>query len=388
MWCNCSQRKEGLASGKWRWFFSSTIVYVLLLAPSVKAQERSNDGVRSGGMGGAFAGISDDVNGIRTNPSGLVYSPQRLMFEFSTENLFSSGSPFSNNLINEGNVALFMFGLVYNHLEKPNRTIPVLAMAGSESFLPLQNNENNANPMPTSNVFSVGMMGSFLNTGFLNQMALRVFLSKGFLEKRQPNSMTNHRPHWIALSFTGKLWGYQYDTNIVEKAQVNTEAEREAIRDFFSDNGHSQYSLGLDLGASVYLTERAQAGLALNNVVQPNLGLASASKFPRSIRGGLAILLKSEWQWLVAVDLEKQEKIDAPRFFLGTESLVPKLRTEALKLRLGANQNWFSTGFKVAVRPIDVNYAFLFFLQDEGLYSHRLSLSWSKGSKTNGSDNF
>ncbi|MGH7454445.1 MAG: hypothetical protein ACRENG_24030, partial [bacterium] len=162
------------------------------------------------------------------------------------------------------------------------------------------------------------------------------------------------------------------------------EVEREAIRDFFAKNGRSQYSLGLDLGASVNLHARARAGLGLINVVQPNLGLASTSRFPRSVRAGVGVLLKPEWQWLVAADLEKQENFDDLKFFIGSESMAPGLRTEALKLRLGANRNWLSAGFKLAVFTIDVNYAFLFFLRDEGLYNHRLSLSYSRRPPANG----
>jgi hypothetical protein len=260
-------------------------------------------------------------------------------------------------------------------LEKPNRTIPILAMAGKETPLPLTDEPQK---MPTSNVFSAGFMGNFLNTGLLNEMALRAFVSKGFFEKNQPIPGINHHPHGLVLSVTGKLWGYQYDSEIAEHAQVNAEVEREAIRDFFAKNGRSQYSFGLDFGASVNPFPRVRAGFGWLNVRQPNLGLAAASKFPRSLRGGVAVLAKPEWQWLVAADLEKQEKLGGLKYFLGSESMVPGLRTEALKLRLGANRNWFSAGLKLAVFSINVNYALLFFRHDNGLYNHRFSLSYSR----------
>ncbi|MGH7455430.1 MAG: hypothetical protein ACRENG_29015, partial [bacterium] len=204
------------ATGKGCRNLSLHVASLLLLAFAAAAQERADDGVRSGGMGGAYMGIADDVNGIRFNPSGLVYSPRQLLIEFSTENLFSSGLPFSNDLINEGNVTLSSLGVVYNRLEKPNRTIPVLAMAGKGLAMPLNNGHK---PMPTSNVFSVGFMGNFLNTGLLNEMSLRAFVSKGFFEKNTPLAGINHRPHLLALSVTGKLWGYQYDSDIAEHAQ-------------------------------------------------------------------------------------------------------------------------------------------------------------------------
>lgn len=356
---------------------------ILLMAFAAVAQERFNEGVRSGGMGGAYMGVSDDANGIHLNPSGLIYSPQGWIFEFGAENLFSPGllRPFGNDLINDGTVTLSSFGVVYNHLEKPNRTTPVLAMAGRQAVSPLTGEPQK---MPTSNVFSAGFMGNFLNTGLLNEMSLRVFASKGFWEKNEPLPGINHRPHWLTLSVTGKLWRYQYDANIADHAQVNSEIERQAIRDFFAANDNSKNSLGLDFGASLNPFPRVRAGLGWFNVLQPNLGLAAESKFPRSVRGGVAVLAKTEWQWLVAADLEKQEDRDALNYYIGSESMMPGLHTEALKLRLGANRHWFSAGLKLAVFAIDVNYALLFFRHDNGLYNHRFSLSYSRPSQANG----
>jgi hypothetical protein len=111
------------------------------------------------------------------------------------------------------------------------------------------------------------------------------------------------------------------------------------------------------------------------------LGLASNSRFPQSVRAGAAVQLKPEWEWLVAADVEKQENLDGLKFFAGSEVKVPALAN--LKVRAGANSNWISTGFKLGVPFIkqsgaflDLNYAFLIFLRDEGLYNHRLSLSY------------
>ncbi|MGH7600961.1 MAG: hypothetical protein ACREOI_31775, partial [bacterium] len=317
---SCHHKKA--AAGKGCEKSSAIIVSLLLLANASAAQERFSEGARSGGMGGAYMGVSDDVNGIYFNPSGAVYSPDRWIFEFSAENLFSAGllRPFGNDLINEGTVTFSSLGFIYNHLEKPNRTIPILAMTGKGAVAP---GTNGPRKMPSSNVFSAGFMGNFLNTGLLNEMALRAFISKGFFENYEPIASVNHRPHGLVLSVTGKLWGYQYDSDIAERAQVNAEVEREAIRDFFTQNGRSHYSFGLDLGASVNPFPWGRAGLSWLNVLQPDLGLAAGSKFPRSLRGGVAVLAKPEWQWLVAADLEKQQNLDGVKYFIGSESMVP-----------------------------------------------------------------
>jgi hypothetical protein len=366
------------AAGKRRRIFSCNVVIVLLMACAATAQERFNEGVRSGGMGGAFMGVSDDANGIRLNPSGLVYSPQEWIFEFGAENVFSSGLPFSNDLRNDGSITYSSVGVVYNRLEKPNQTMPILvAMKNNRSAPP-----SDSRPTPTSNVFSVGAMLNYLNAGFLNQGEMRVFASKGF---RRDNDNTlpnaNHRPHWLALSATGKIWSYFYDNDLAGKAQVNTEAERDAIRDFFSQHESNKYSFGLDLGASLNPDPRVRIGLAWINAKPPNLGLASNSRFPQSVRAGGAVQLKPEWEWLIAADVEKQENFDGLKFFAGSEIRVPALAN--LKVRAGANSNWISTGFKLGVPFIkqngtllDLNYAFLIFLRDDGLYNHRLSLSF------------
>jgi hypothetical protein len=227
-------------------------------------------------------------------------------------------------------------------------------------------------------------MLNYLNAGFLNQGEMRVFASKGFRRdnnKTLPNA--NHRPYWLALSATGKIWSYFYDNNIADKAQVNTEAERDAIRDFFSQHDRNKYSFGLDLGASLNPDPHVRIGLAWINAKPPNLGLASNSRFPQSVRAGAAVQLKPEWEWLVAADVEKQENLDGLKFFAGSEIKVPALTNISLKVRAGANSNWISTGFKLGVPFIkqngtflDLNYAFLIFLRDEGLYNHRLSLSF------------
>jgi hypothetical protein len=100
MLCHC--RKT--VAGKWREILSCIVAITLFIGGIAAAQERFNEGVRSGGMGGAYMGVSDDVNGMLFNPSGLVYSPQEWIFEFGAENVFSSGLPFSNDLRNDGSL--------------------------------------------------------------------------------------------------------------------------------------------------------------------------------------------------------------------------------------------------------------------------------------------
>ena len=65
------------------------------------AQTYWPESARAGGLGGAYAAISDDADGALYNPAGLVHSPQRLLLSFGMQNLFSSGLPLQNGLSNE-----------------------------------------------------------------------------------------------------------------------------------------------------------------------------------------------------------------------------------------------------------------------------------------------
>ncbi len=356
-------------------------ITVSLCTINLCAQQLYQDGVRPGGMGDAYAAISDDVTGVRFNPSGLIYSPQDLQFEFSTQSLFSSGLPFQTDFENEGNISLFSLGGVRNHIERPNRTIPVFVRSNNSAagMNGQANSLEDKSPLsPTATKLSYGGLINFLKTGFLNQIAIRGFIAKGFFRKTRPDNLSasqKHFPYWIAVSLTGKVLNYQYASNIVEAAEVNTEAERTAIKNFFDTNDNSSYSGGVDLGATLHLDPRVRVGMMLTDFLQPNVGLATVSKYPWSVRGGAALVIKPEWQWVLAGDLEKRDKDDAMKLYVGTESRLTIAGLDDFKVRFGANPNWFSAGFSVMTKQVAVHYAFLDFRHYNSFYNHRLSLS-------------
>lgn len=367
------------AKSRWPVFIMTA---VLASAIRVCAQQLYQDGVRAGGMGDAYVAISDDVAGVRFNPSGLIYSPQELHFEFSTQNLFSSGLPFQSDLKNEGRINLYSIGGVRNWVERPNRTRPVFARA--------DNGVNGAAhsgkvypPSPTATTLSAGGLINFLDTGLLNHLEIRGYLAKAFMRKTEVNTLDRshlHHPHWFAVSITGKILGYQYPEadEIANRAEVNTEAEREAVRNFFNSNGNSSVRAGVDFGASMHVFRNLRLGAVLTDFLRPNVGLQSASKYPRRLRGGIAFVAMPAWHWLMAADVEKRERDDNIKWYLGTESRLTALGLDNFKLRFGANPNWFSTGFSVQVYPVAVNYAFLYFRHYDSFYNHRLSLSLVK----------
>jgi len=359
------------------------IRFLLLLAlvnvPAIGyAQLRLHEGARSGGIGEAYAAVSDDVDGASFNPAGLVYSPHRFLVDFGMVNLFGSGLPFANNLSNEGNLTLSSFGIVYNRLRRPNQTVPVLILSrpyGTRPEPPLA---------PTSNQFSLGVSGSLLRTGLMDQVVVGVFFSKGFFEKSEPLPLANHKPHWLALSLTAKILGIQYDSAIVEHAQVNSQTELAAIRDFFTEFGRSRFDFGLDASAMISIHPRVRLALTWENLIRPNLALQGRLRSPAGKRAGVAVLVNQRMHWLVAADVEKHGAFQSARVFLGTEAGLPPIDPNLFRLRLGANGNWLSTGFSIILPSVfELNYAFLFpafFRADrpERFFHHRFSLSLTK----------
>ncbi len=345
------------------------------------AQSYGLEGARPGGMGGAYAAISDDAQGIFYNPAGLVHSPQRLLLSFGVQSLFSAGLPLQNDFSNEGALVASHAGVVYNRLTRPNQTLPVLVL-GSPA-LP-ENYLAERELAPTTNVFSFGAIGGVLRTGLLDQFLLAAFFSKGFFPRMDVRAATNHLPHRLAVSVTGKLTGLQYDGDLLDKAQVNSQDELIALRDYFAEHGHSRFSAGLDVGVMAMIHPRAQVAFTCSNLLRPNLALEGKAWAPRRLRLGLALALHQRRQWLLACDAERDETLQQWRFYLGTETVLPQIAPEIFRLRLGLNHNWFAAGFKLA-RPswVELDYAFMFpsFFQHgrpEGFFNHRFSLSFSQ----------
>ncbi len=342
------------------------------------AQTRWHEGSRPGAMGGAFLAVSNDVNGLAFNPAGLVYAPQQWLAEFSLQNPFGSGLPFRDRLRNEGVLTASSFGVVYNRLHHPNQTQPMLVLRGDDlsTGLPAQ--------AATSNHFSVGVAGSFFNSGLMNQLFLSASVSKGFFEKSEADPATNHLPHTLAVSVTAKLLGLQYDAQIAQNAEVNSEEERVAIQEFFAEHGRNRFGFGMDLGVMTELHPRVHAALSWTNALRPELALQGSASAPRTLRSGLALLLHERRRLLLALDYEQSPVPPKRRIYLGAESGVPRLDPNVLRVRLGVNRNWLAAGFMLAKPSFaELHYAFmlpLIFSDDrpEGFFQHRFSVAFAK----------
>jgi hypothetical protein len=228
------------------------------------------------------------------------------------------------------------------------------------------------------------MTAAFLRTGLLDQFQLAAFFSKGFFEKDDALATANHLPHWLSVSLAAELTGLQYDRDLVEEAQVNSQEELAIIRDFFAEHGRSQFSMGLDLGLMAAVHPRVQLAFAWSNMLRPNLALAESVRAPRRERLGAAVLLQKRRQWLLAFDAEHDGALQDWRLYAGTETGLPQIAPEVFLLRLGVNHNWMAAGFKLAKPSLfELNYAFIFpaFFQEDrpaGFFNHRLSVTFSK----------
>ncbi|NUO81219.1 hypothetical protein HUU05_14160 [candidate division KSB1 bacterium] len=342
------------------------------------AQTRWHEGSRPSAMGGAFLAVSNDVNGLAFNPAGLVYAPQQWLAEFSLQNPFGAGLPFRDRLRNEGVLTASSFGVVYNHLHHPNQTQPMLVFRGDDlpPGLPAQ--------APTSNRYSVGVAGSFFNSGLMNQFFLGASLSKGFFEKSEASPATNHLSHTLAVSVTAKLSGMQYDSHIAQNAEVNSEEERMAIQEFFAQHGHNRFGFGIDLGVMAELHPRVHAALSWTNALRPETALQGSASAPRTLRSGLALLLHERRRLLLALDYEQSHVLPKRRIYVGAESGLPKLDPNVLRMRLGVNRNWLAAGFMLAKPSFaELHYAFMLpmiFSEDrpEGFFQHRFSIAFAK----------
>lgn len=357
-----------------------TCAMLLAHANFSAAQTQWHEGSRAGALGGAFLAISNDVNALAFNPAGLVYVPQTWMAEFSLQNPFASGLPFRESLRNERPLTASSFGVVYNRLRRPNQTRPVLVMGDMNFSAPQQTPREPA----SVNAYSLGLAGSIFNSGWLNHIALHASFSKGFFERAEADARTNHFAPRAAFSATAKLFGLQYDAQILQNAEVNSEEERAAIAAFFDEHGRDVWSLGLDLGFMAELHSRAHFALSWQNLIPPKLALEENVTAPRSLRAGLAVLLHEQRQWLLAIDYEQSAVFPRQRFYLGMESSVLPSLAQALRVRAGVNRNWLATGFMLA-KPglVELHYAFMWptlFSENrpEGFFQHRFSLAFAK----------
>lgn len=140
----------------------------------------------------------------------------------------------------------------------------------------------------------------------------------------------------------------------------------------------SAMGYGIDLGAMYPLHSKIKLGLAMSNLLAPQLKLQSEEEqYPRELRAGLQFLPSSKW--MVSTDFVKSEN-SALKLNLGTEFSLSSL----VALRAGLTDTEITAGLGFALGDWNLDYALGQYLKADGAAeklgsSHRFGLHFKFG---------
>ena len=142
--------------------------------------------------------------------------------------------------------------------------------------------------------------------------------------------------------------------------------------------GTSKSAMAFDVGAIAPLGKMLKAGIAVRNINQPDLGLATEDRVSREIQTGLMLNMsgmgiKATGDIFFRAAAQGEVK-QAPTPYVGLE----KTFKNPLALRLGANQNEFTGGFGISWNSLTFDYALVInknLIQDNA-GSHKLGMKY------------
>lgn len=175
----------------------------------------------------------------------------------------------------------------------------------------------------------------------------------------------------IGLSYSRRLFG-ALDAGITGKflSQNYLVGSDAASSDPVFAHGTSRSAFALDLGLIAPLTDSLKAGLAVRNINEPDMGLASVDRVPRQVQAGLSYDVLP-WALRLTADYLYS---DVPSGSL-TQKGLPSLGLQkgfvdnAVRFRIGATPDQFSGGIGISVGPVDFDYTFIL---SYGLISNNL----------------
>lgn len=133
-----------------------------------------------------------------------------------------------------------------------------------------------------------------------------------------------------------------------------------AASDPVFQHGTSRGAFSLDLGLIATISDSWKAALAVRNINEPNLGLATVDRVPREVQLGLSYDVPGWGLRLTADDVYRDDPSgvfsDRNRPSVGLEKSLAENR---VKFRLGATPDQFSGGVGVRFGSLDFDYAFL-----------------------------
>ncbi len=347
-----------------------TALALLAFASSATAQVQSRASVRANGMGGAFAAVSNDVNGLQFSPAGMLNSFDRWQIELSRHQLFT-------NLPGE-NLALNSAGGMYNVPKvypSQDKLRPVLA---ENSAFVLTSPDVDIAPDTLRHRFSFGAQWlSLLLPGSLTQNTFMLSAGIGLLPQRD-EEITSWQgnpqiPNLISFAVSGRYIRFGYDDAYLRDAQqVNDPAELAEINSFLDANTVAVNDFAIDASVFFFLSRKLQFAASALNLRQPNLaakpgeGAARSSEglLGRQYRVGLAYRLFENF--VAAADVEQNETLGEVNLYAGAE-YAWRNKAVPIVLRAGVNRNWISGG---ASLPLEKFIRQNFILH--GVYQHNL----------------
>lgn len=176
------------------------------------------------------------------------------------------------------------------------------------------------------------------------------FQATGLLDERVVGLSYSREFGRISAGVTGKYMSHSYSVG----------SDPLAANDPVFAHGTSRSALSLDAGVIAALSDSLKAGLAVRNLNEPDVGLASMDRVPREVQLGLAYLIKA-WDLRLTADYVYR---DVPSGTLSDRS-VPSLGLEkgfvndTVRFRVGATPDQFTGGIGIRCGPVDFDYAFV-----------------------------
>ena len=210
--------------------------------------------------------------------------------------------------------------------------------------------------LPTR-IGSFGMgMGSFIASGLKEERTLALSFGRNFLEGR------------LQMGLTGKQFYHSYKIG----------SDRRAARDPVFSNGTSKSAFGLDLGASASVMGPLKLGVAVRNINEPDVGLASEDRIRREFQIGINLDLAGVGIRAFGDIFYKEMGFSTDQQpFIPAFGVEKALGGDSLSFRLGANPLEFTGGFGLKVGNMGFNYALVLNrnLMQDNVGTHRVGLS-------------
>jgi hypothetical protein len=166
----------------------------------------------------------------------------------------------------------------------------------------------------------------------------------------------------VGVSFARRLFG-SFDFGVTGKylhQSYLVGSDPTAASDPVFNNGTSRGTFSADAGLVDHVTNDLHVGLAVRNINQPDIGLASVDRVPRQVQAGMAYDFKDKDLRLTAdytySSVPAGTMTDRSQPGIGLEK---GLVNDMVKFRLGLTLDQFSAGVGLQLGSLGFDYTFL-----------------------------